>query len=593
MSSVVLLPDHMAALFHLDPNILDNAKGILGGRRIRGQMGIRFHRRVLPRLFNMKIVDFPMDVMAEARSVSEMIRDRKASIKQEREKYSLSDLQTIDGYIPNGIHKPLKHQITMYNCIARTDSCAILADPGTCKTAPYLWAIDSRIKKCKIRRALVVTLSHLKKNVVAEARDQAPDLRCIAIDGKAHMNKVVNKLYKKLEKNIGYDVFVTNYESMFSLVDVFPDDYFDMVVLDEAHRIGSPTSRQTDYIIDKFYTTKLKYIVTGTLHANDRKSFYMPFLFMGPDTVPQANYYEFRKHHFYTVDPDGHIWVPMSGTGALVEDLVGRISVCFKKSECIKLPPIVREVVKCHMSGDQLKAYESAYDDMVVEIQNMCLKCNKKDSCSNPEACTDNLTLKSALTQVIKLSQITSGFYRNTRVEINEDGDEVDASNYIAFDSNPKLRLLMSTLNDIPEDKKVIIWCNHIPALKKIAQEIENAYGPKSYLTIYGNADAFDVVEKFKDPSITYLIANPAKAATGLNIQFSNYRIFFSCDYSFIKYDQAESRQDRQGQRESVTSIYLGCIDSIDESILETINEKAELGYMLNRLARPKEKSDG
>ena len=128
----------------------------------------------------------------------------------------------------------------MFNVLARLEAGALLADPGTCKTGAYLWGIDYRIQNKDIKKCLIITLSHLKDNVMSEMKKQTPSLRGVVLDGKKQSDCVINHKYKHSKKNADYDVYIANYESMFSLVDIIPDDYFQMVILDEAHRIGSP-----------------------------------------------------------------------------------------------------------------------------------------------------------------------------------------------------------------------------------------------------------------------------------------------------------------------------------------------------------------
>jgi SNF2 family DNA or RNA helicase len=313
---------------------------------------------------------------------------------------------------------------------------------------------------------------------------------------------------------------------MSTIVLFIKEDYFDMIVLDEAHRIGAPDSRQTKAIVNFFENCKYKYIITGTLHANNLMSFFMPFRFLGPDTLPYAKYYEFRRHYMYAVDPNQYVWVPYSGSKDIVKKITGDLSVSFKKRDCLDLPPLIYEKYSCPMEANQEKLYKQLKTDLVATIDDMCQKCDRHGNCDR--SCEDQIVAKNALVLSGKLHQIASGFYINTRVSIDpESGKEHDDRNVIILNENPKMQLLISTLNNIPDNDQVIIWTNYIPGCKLITEALDRAYGKKSYITCFGNEDAYDQVKLFQSSKVPYIVANQSKMGVGQNIQFSPYQRFY------------------------------------------------------------------
>lgn len=493
-------------------------------------------------------------------------------------------------YDCKGVYDPLEHQKIMYNCIAYPDVSAVIADCGTCKTGPYLWAIDNRIKRGQVKKALIITMSDLKPNVLAEMKLQVPHLTGVILKGKAQADKVINKKYTIQKKNIDYDIYIGNYEQMFSVLSVTPDDYFDMVVLDEAHRIGSPSSRQTKEIVKKFEFCKYKHVLTGTLTANNLMSFYMPYRFLGPDTVPFAKYWSFRKEFMHTVDPDGHIWKPNHGSVEKVSKIIGSISVRFRKEECLDLPPLIRETHTCDMEPGQKKMYTEMKSDLVTMIDNMCDHCDMKGKCNM--SCSGTITANNALVLTEKLRQIASGFYINTRKFVDDDGKTKTHRNVIYLNENPKLRLLIQTLNNIPIDRKVIVWSTYVPAISLIKKKVGEAFGHERVLTCYEKDNAFEQIQRFKEDQYNWMIGNPGKMGHGHNIQFSNYAVFFNNSYSYVDKDQAEGRQHRKGQTSSVTTIELAVRKTIDEIILKAIDKKVDLSLTLSQWSRILKKPD-
>jgi len=578
--------DHQLLIGCDNVDLLSAMQETMDGKKVYRKNQIIVPLRAGPKLFRFKNtgdINFGTNVKEKILDISNEIKRRKANIKVIKESYNTNNIPF--NYELKGIYPPLEHQKTIYHAIMQNRISAIIAEAGTCKTGPYLWAIDERIRRGEIKRCLVITLSHLKKNVLAEMKIQTPNLKGVVLENRSRCDKILNKKFKSDKKNLDYDVYIANYESMFTLVELFDDNFFQFVIADEAHRIGSPKSRQTETIIDKFENTKYKSIITGSLNSNNTLSFYMPFRFLGPDTVPEAKYWSFRQIYQRAVDTDKRIWVDLAGTKDLVKNIIGNISVYFSKRDCLDLPDKIYKKMTCELDTTQKKYYDQVKNDLLLILDDMCKKCSAKDICTR-KTCDNEIAIKSALVMVGKLNQICCGFYRNTRYKINDNGTKVDDSNIITFDKNPKLDLLMNVINDIDINQKIIIWTGYTHAIELIKDRINKAYGNESYVTAYKDFDAFKQVERFKDSDKRFLIANPSKAGTGLNIQFSNYQIFFSNNYSFIQRDQAESRQDRKGQKNNVTIIDLLCENSIDVEILKILMNKEDLAHRLNSLAK-------
>jgi SNF2 family DNA or RNA helicase len=477
------------------------------------------------------------------------------------------------------------HQKVMYNMMALSDVCSIQSDPGTCKTGPYIWAIDKRIQKGQIKRALVITLSSLKENVLAEIQVQAPHLRAVVIDSSANADKIINHKFRQKKRNADYDIYIANYELMFKVVELIDDKYFGMVVLDEVHRVGSHNSRQTIAILDKFETVKYKAILTGTLHANNEMSFFSPFRFLGPDTVSPASYIGFRARWMRPVDPEQRIWKALGGMRYEVANIVGRISVQFKKEDCLDLPELITEKMSAAIEGVQKQFYDKFKKDLVAKIDDMCSKCVKQNCCDG--LCDDEMAVSNIIVMKKKLLQVTSGFYTNTMYDVDDSGVERNVSPIIYFDAQPKINLLREVIAGIPADRKVIIWSCHVPAIKKIVQEFGRWYDPRSIITCYGDQNAFQQSNIFRDdPSKRLMVANQKKMGVGLNMQYSSYMVFYSIDYSYITYDQAIGRQHRQGQKDCVTAFNLSLRKTIDDDVYASVESKGKMDTSLSRFAK-------
>ncbi len=566
-----------------DGDVLESMKMVMNGHKIRGDLAILVHYKASPKLilFRNHQINFSPGVLEFIQKVHKHAQTRILTIDKIRKQYGNNPHFDYD--YRGEYEKPLEHQKIMFNGLIYTDACALLADPGTCKTGPYLWAIDKRIQRRQVKKALVVTLSPLKENVLEEMGRQVPHLKGVAFKSNAQADRIINKKYKSKKKNVDYDVYITNYESMFKIKEITPDGFFDMVILDEAHRAGNPQSRQTKSIIEAFDFVPYKYIITATLHANNLISFFMPFRFLGPDTVPFAHWVEFRRRFMHSVDPDGHIWKPSPGSITEVTKITGKISILFRKEDCLNLPPLITEKVSCDMAPGQRKLYDQMKTDLVAIIEDMCSKCNMHGMCDM--SCRETVSAKNALVLLTKLRQICCGFYINTRIKVDDNGRESNESNTITLPENPKIDLLMQTISCIPSDRKVIIWSSYIHAIEMIYDRLCKSVGKSHVLTCYGSQNAYAMVQEFKKDKYQFIVAMISKLGVGQNMQYSNYQVFYNNSYSSIQREQALGRQHRQGQKEKVTAFDLVYKNSIDEIVLASLYNKKDLAVTLSRLS--------
>lgn len=569
--------------------VLEEIKRCLDGYKVR-----RVNKVIVPQLSIDKVRRYSNDIdyLDDTKEVLEgILRKREVRLRNVRkikETYNNSDDMKFNYNYRGAYDDIMKCQKATYNVMMYATGAAILNDPGTGKTGPMLWAIDSRIEKGQVKKCLFITLATLKTNVLAEVITELPHRSGVVLNSNDHADKVLNKKFKLQKKNVDYDIYIASYGMMDSMVKLFGDDYFDMVILDEAHSCQSPTSNQTKAIVGKFELAKYKYISTGTLNANNLLSYFMPYRFLGPDFVVHANYYAEREQSMITVDRDGHIWKPKAGAVSKTARVIGSCAIMFKKEECLDLPGITYTKIECDMAGDQKKAYLKAKKDMVVKIDEFCDSCEFNEECSREieECVNEKAFIDNALVLAGKLRQIASGFYINSWVDVDEEEREQRYSETFHFKSNPKVKAIMEILGTLPKDKKVIIWCTFTASVEGMAEAIAKKFGKGSVITCYGDQDTYDQVQKFRDPDIRFIVANTTKMGTGQNIQFSDYSFFLDNSYSFITREQVIGRQYRKGQKNIVSIYDFVCRDTIDEEIIEALIRKTSLSITLSEFAK-------
>ena len=83
-------------------------------------------------------------------------------------------------------------------------------------------------------------------------------------------------------------------------------------------------------------------------------------------------------------------------------------------------------------------------------------------------------------------------------------------------------------------------------------------------------------LKRWNNKEITILLAHPASAGHGLNLQYGgNTVIWFGTDWSLELYQQANARLHRQGQSRPVNVYHLISENTIDEDVIKSLASKS------------------
>ena len=248
-----------------------------------------------------------------------------------------------------------------------------------------------------------------------------------------------------------------------------------------------------------------------------------------------------------------------------MKDRLAKYSIQFSKEEVLPdLPKKIYDIHEVEMAPQQAQIYKQMQQDLLARIDD------------------EEISVTNALTMMLRLAQITSGFVVIDSV-MSDEGEELREKSTKAFDENPKLEAVREILAEKKPGEKTIIWAcwrQDIAALKALCGDKAVVY--------YGSTSQEDreMAEwKFNcDPETTVFIGNPATAGVGLNLLGDylknpgdtncDHVIYFSQDWSPIKRSQSEDRAHRRGVRQQVRITDLCIAGTIDETIRARVVEK-------------------
>ena len=220
-----------------------------------------------------------------------------------------------------------------------------------------------------------------------------------------------------------------------------------------------------------------------------------------------------------------------------------------RKKDCLDLPPKQYVQRMIELPDEQRKAYEQLKANALIVLRD------------------DEVSYNNKLTELLKLQQVANGFIKTN------DGKIVD------FKSNAKLKELMSILEE--SDDKCIIWANYVFNIKMIKQTLEETYGKDSVVSIYGEDSVKvrnDAVENFQsNDRCRFIVGNPTVGGYGLTLTAARYVIYYSNNYNLEVRQQSDDRAHRYGQTAQVTYVDLIANKTIDEGILNSLENKIEI----------------
>lgn len=369
------------------------------------------------------------------------------------------------------------------------------------------------------------------------------------------------KKLKALLENKGFSVLCMSYNSIMTqpgakAAKAFLTKRKTFYILDESGRIKNPGAKRTKRVMASSLYAPYRRILTGTPVDNSPFDVFTGIKFIRPDIWVNLGLRTFAvfKQHF-------GIWERR------VNQQQGRqFDVLVRYRNLNQLKEIVDSVGSRLLKADVLdlpaKLYEKRYFDLDGP-QTKAYKALEKDYRAFLDG-GDVVTADLALTRMLRMQQITSGFVGNDDEEL------------VPLGGKTRLAALQEVLEDLGETP-TIIWA-------KYSQEIDDvaALLGDRCVTFDGRTNDHDrarALQQFqKDRTKQFFVAKPSAAGEGLTLHTAKAVIYYSNSFSLRERLQSEDRAHRAGMDgEPVVYIDLLARDTIDEYVLEALRNKRNL----------------
>lgn len=452
-------------------------------------------------------------------------------------------------------YKPFPYQIEGIKYGLTHNKWLLLFSMGLGKTLTCIYIANELKKQNKIEHCLIICgVSSLKNNWRKEIK-KFTNLSCIILGEKTRKNgnkyiASIKERAEQLNKPIDEFFVITNIETFrdkeVQKAILKGPNKFDMIAIDEIHRIGDPSSQQTKGIL-KLDTAKYQIGMTGTLVTNTPLNTYAPLKWLG---LERSTFTNFKYFYCEFGGPFNNIPVGYKNLG-LLREIIDENSLRKKKDDPdvnLDLPPktIINEYVD--MEDSQSNFYEQVKKGIKDQIDKINLNTN------NILALSARLRQATACPQILTSENIPSAKI-DRAIELTED--------------------LLSN------GEKVIIFSTFKETIYNLAKKL-NKYNPlvctgdESDDIISQNEDIFQ-----NDPNKKILLGTWQKMGTGFTLTASSYMIFIDIPYTESSYSQAQDRIHRIGAIKPVFIYHLITSNTIDERVLEIVEDKAALSDFL------------
>ena len=441
--------------------------------------------------------------------------------------------------------KPWPQQLSQANLIASRPYLYSAADMGTGKSGAALLGVRA-CNRVLIVCPIAVGPAWVKQIELWDKTREA----CLVVDG------ATAKRAERI-KNAGDRVAViVNYDAVWrgEIGKQITKQHWDAIVLDEAHRIKSPSGRSSRWLA-KLAAAKpsaKRICMSGTPTPHSPLDWWSQWRFLDPAMLG-GSYTAFRTRIART-----HPRFPgfvleykteaLAAMAARIDDHVYRV----KADDVLSLPEILHVEMPVKLSKTGRDYYERLEEDMTATLET-----------------GETVTAANKLVVVTRLQQATSGY------AVTDGGEQV------LIDSS-KAAAIREWLEDLPPSEPVVIFCKFISDIDAV-EEILTKLG-RSYSELSGRKKQ---LASWQQGDTVALVVQQQAGGVGVDCTRACYGAYFSLSHSLGDYEQSLARLRRPGQTRPCRIYHFVAENTVDQAIYAALQDKRDVvEEVLSRLQR-------
>lgn len=443
--------------------------------------------------------------------------------------------------------KPHDYQNYIIEKMKNSQKLMAVVDMGLGKTICALSAIDYLIySSFEVNKVLVIAPLRVARSVWPDEIkkwDHTSHLTYVVAVGPAKERE--RAVFKKV------DMVIINRENVEWLISMILDRKqawpFDMIVIDESSSFKTHSTKRFKALKKATVITSRIIELTGTPAPNGLLDLWAQIYLLDSGSRLGKTITTYRNRYFI---PDKRnattifSYALRYGADKEIYKQVDDISISLRAKDYIKLPTRTDNIIRLNLEPDAAKAYLVMERDCVLKL---------RDAERNGDATVIAMN-KAAL--LSKLLQISNGAVYN----------DFSMPCGVSWVHDTKLDALEEII-ELNEGKPVLVYYTFLHDKDRILKRFEKL-NPRVL-------DTTDDINAWNAGKIRLLVAHPASAGHGLNLQAGgNIIVWFGLTWSLELFQQANARLYRQGQEQAVIIHYLVIADSVDEDVMAALQKK-------------------
>ena len=434
---------------------------------------------------------------------------------------------------------PHKYQQLAEQHIYNVPRCGLFLEMGLGKTVVTLTAISNLIyDKFEINKVLVIAPLRVAEDTWSRESAKWDHLQHLRI------SKILGTPTQRRKAIVAdADIYIINRENVVWLCNELSsigDSWdFDAVVIDELSSFKSPKSQRFRAL--RKYITKSKVVIglTGTPAPNGLIDLWSQIYLLDGGERLGKTVTGFRERYFIPNQRNQTTifnYKPKPEAEENIQNLISDICISMKAEDWLEMPDRIDSIQTVRLSEREMQDYEKFEREAYLQFLE------------------GEITAASAAALTGKLLQYSNG------AMYLPDGDYVKTSE--------KKMDMLEELVEAANGKPVLVFYSFRHDLERIQKKFPKAVK----LT-----DSKDI-EAWNNGEISMLLAHPAGAGHGLNLQDGGcIIIWFGLTWSLELYQQANARLYRQGQKQAVIIHHLITEGTRDEDVLRSLQGKEDV----------------
>lgn len=472
--------------------------------------------------------------------------------------------------------EPFDHQRIAFEESRDLDRYALWWEMGTGKSKVMIDTAAYLYQQGKISGLIILAPNGVHRNwVVDEFEAHMPDevyRDCLphVWQSSSARTQRHQAAVSSLLRHRGLAVLAMNYDALLTeparmAAQKFLDGRSCMLVADESSRVKSPAAKRTRATLALAKRARYRRILTGTPVANS------PFDLYSQVQVLDPEFWKYhRLHPFVCFKAEFGVFEKRYIGGRSFDQLVSykcldrlqhilrEVGSRVTKDEVLDLPPKLYTRRYVQMGLEQASAYKSMREQSIALVST-----------------GEYITAQIALTQMLRLAQITSGWLPTTTVVAP--AGEVSVTPNAPFPGpNPRLEALREVCDEVAD--KAIIWAR----FRHDVDSIVGALGDSAvrYDGMCNAQDRIRAIQEFCHGEARFFVANPAAAGEGLTLHAGGRCrtvVYYNNTFRLTDRLQSEDRAHRIGQPHPVQYIDLIVPGTVDEQVLCALRDKRDI----------------